>query len=72
YAYLAEGKKPKHVATKPIFESHLLSAVILTFKGQYADALKEFRKAQVIYNTKNSKTIVSTNLPTSIANFLYI
>lgn len=72
YAYLAEGKKPKHVATKPIFESHLLSAVILTFKGQYADALKEFRKAQVIYNTKNSKTIVSTNLPTSIVNFLYI
>lgn len=72
YAYLAEGKKPKHVTNKPIFESHLLSAVILTFKGQYADALKEFRKAQVIYNTKNSKTIVSTNLPTSIANFLYI
>lgn len=72
YAYLAEGKKPKHVTSKPIFESHLLSAVMLTFKGEYADALKEYRKAQVIYNTKNSKTIVSTNLPTSIASFLYI
>ena len=72
YAYLAEGKKPKHITDKPLCDAHLLQAVILTFKGQYSDALKEFRKAQVIYNTKASKTIASTNLPTSIANFLYI
>ena len=72
YAYLAEGKKPKHITDKPLCDAHLLQAVILTFKGQYSDALKEFRKAQVIYNTKASKTIVSTNLPTNIANFLYI
>ena len=72
YAYLAEGKKPKHVIDKPLCDAHLLSAVIRTFKGQYADALKEFRKAQVLYNTKASKTLASTNLPTSIANFIYI
>ena len=48
YAYLAEGKKPKIMMDKPICEAHLLSAMILTFKGQYSDALKEFRKAQVI------------------------
>ena len=72
YAYLAEGKKPKHVIDKPLCDAHLLSAVILTFKGQYAEALKQFRKAQVIYNTKASKTLASTNLPTSIANFIYI
>lgn len=72
YAYLAEGRKPKQIIDKPLCDAHLLQATILTFKGQYADALKEFRKAQVIYNTKASKTIVSTNLPTSIANFLYI
>lgn len=72
YAYLAEGKKPKYVSDKPLYEAHLLSAVILAFKGQYTDALKEFRKAQNLYNTKNSKTISSINLPTSIANFLYI
>ena len=72
YAYLAEGKKPKFLTDKPICDAHLLSAVVLTFKGQYSDALKEFRKAQVIYNTKASKTIASTNLPTSIANFIYI
>ena len=54
YAYLAEGRKPKQIIDKPLCDAHLLKATILTFKGQYADALKEFRKAQVIYNTKAS------------------
>ena len=72
YAFLSDGIVPKETGGKDTIDGLTLSALMNAYKGNYSDALKLFRQAQVLYNSVNPRALRCTLLPQAIVNFLYI
>ena len=72
YAFLSDGIVPKDTGGKDTIAGLTLSALMDAYKGNYSEALKSFRQAQVLYNSVNTRALKCCLLPYSIVNFLFI
>lgn len=72
YGFLHEGIVPEMPKVKFTIEHLCISALMEAYSGDFAEALKSFRKAQAIYNTTFNHALAYTILPYNICNFFFI
>ena len=72
YAFLSDGIIPEVKIKSPLIEVHILNAMISAYRGDYAQAMKNFKNAHTLYKTFSTNKSSGLALPYSIANFYYV